>query len=71
MYSPLKRVKTITRREWVLDTPATAKDLADTLFIAQNNMEALGVDLSYDDCYHVTVGDDQIIVYLETSEPTP
>lgn len=66
---PVKQTITSTRHEWVIGVeghPTTAKDFEYGLHVAKGEMAELGVDLGYDDAYHVRAGDgSEVILYVE------
>lgn len=72
MNTPTKTTTTIVRHAWTIgeeSQPTTARDLSDGIFSAQRDMEALGVDLSYDDSYYVRAGDGgEIVLYVDIEE---
>jgi hypothetical protein len=48
-----------------------AKEFTYGINVAQQEMESLGVNMSYDDCYHVRAGDvGEVILYVEIEGPT-
>jgi hypothetical protein len=67
--TPARRTSTITRHEWVIGSgsqPMDAKEFTYGINVAQQEMESLGVNMSYDDCYHVRAGDaGEVILYVE------
>jgi len=65
---PHHRVITVEKHEWVIgdgERELTARQLRDGIFFAQKEMEELGIDVSYDDAYHVRTGDNEVILYVE------
>jgi hypothetical protein len=72
MNLPHKKEILIIRHEWVIgdeySEKTTARDLQDGVRSAENDMKALGVDLSYDNAYHMRAGDGgQIVLFVEIS----
>lgn len=69
---PTKKTVLTARHEWVIGTedhPTTAKDFEFGLTSAKQDMESLGLDLGYDDAYHVRAGDgSEVIVYVEIED---
>lgn len=69
MNTPVRTETRITRYEWTIgeeSEPTTARDLNDGIFVAQKEMQDLGVDLGSDDCYYARAGDGgQIILYVD------
>lgn len=67
---PKHVVKTLERHEWIIgdgDGPMTARMLRDGLYFAQQEMENMGVDISYDDAYMVIADGYQIILRKEVA----
>lgn len=62
MITPRKRTVTVIRHEYLIDSPATQRDLSDTIVQAAQNMEAAGRDPSYDDAITVEAHDDELCV---------
>lgn len=66
------KVKKIVHHEWTIgdeSTPLTYKDLHDGIFLAQEEMKRLGVNLDWDDAYHVKAGDGyEVILYVDIKE---
>lgn len=69
---PKHVVKSVKRHQWIIgdeySDSMTARELRDGLFFAQKDMEAMGVDINYDDAFRVSVGDNQIILSVEVEE---
>ena len=67
---PKHVVKTVTKHQWIIgdeySDSMTARQLRDGIFFAQQDMEELGINTQYDDAYRVEVGDNQIILSVET-----
>lgn len=73
---PQKRIKTVTRIEWVIGGDseyAIARTLRDGIHFAQAEMEQLGIDTDYDDAFRWRAGDGaSIVLYVDIdvdSEP--
>lgn len=62
-------VVVIERHEWVVGTesePADAKTFGFAMSSIHGEMAELGVDLSYDDAYHVRAGDGgEVVFYVD------
>lgn len=56
-----RQTRTKTRHEYVLDSPATGKDIQQVIHHALNDMPA--DRRSFDDAYHVESHDEEIIVW--------
>lgn len=69
MNHPQHKVSTVEHHEWVIGeegTPTTAKDFYDGIYLARNQMEKLGVILSFDDAFFVKAGDGgQVILFVD------
>jgi len=63
MITPRKRTVTVVRHEFAIDSPATQRDVQDTIVQAGQHMAAAGKDPSYDDAIIVEAHDDEIIAY--------
>ena len=65
---PTHVVTTRERHEWTIgdgDGPLTARQLRDGIFFAQQDMEKLNINTSYDDAYEVIADGYQIILRVE------
>lgn len=69
---PKHVVETVKKHKWIIgdeySDSMTARQLRDGIFFAQQEMEELGINTQYDDAYKVEVGDNQIILSVETKE---
>jgi len=69
MNTPKHTKTTIVRHEWTIGesgSPTTARDLSDGIMVAQSDMQALGIDTSYDDAYHVRAGyETEIVLFVD------
>lgn len=66
MDMPTKRVVHSTRHEWRIDSPATRRQVEDALLCAKRDMEGLGIDLHWDDAFHVAAEDEEIVIYHQS-----
>ena len=58
----------VVRHEWSMDSeesPITARDINDLMFQATEAMKALGVNLTYDDSWHIEPRDSKIVIFVE------
>lgn len=63
MITPRSRTVTVIRHELRIDSPATQKDVYDTILQASQHMKAEGRDATYDDAIMVEARDDEIVVH--------
>lgn len=63
MISPDARTVTITRHEFRIPSPATQRDVADTLTQARDHMANSGADATFDDSVLVEAQDDELVFY--------
>lgn len=63
MITPRKRTVTVIRHEYLIPSPATQRDVYDTIAQAAHGMEAAGKDPSYDDVIKVQAYDDELCIY--------
>lgn len=66
---PKKTEKVITRHSWTIGSesePVDAKNFEYGIQSAKRGMADLGVDLSFDNAYYVTVGEgSEVILYVD------
>lgn len=66
-----RKIRT-TRYEWVIgneDGPTDAKNFRFGLHDVYNQMNALGVDLEYDDSFHVRAGEGgEVVLFIDIEE---
>ena len=69
---PTKREIVTTRHEWVIGVESRstdAKDFAYGVHCAEKDMDSLGVNLSFDDAYHVRAGDGgEVILFVDVAD---
>jgi hypothetical protein len=57
-----ERTVTITRHEYVLKSPAPWGEVGKAISAANQAMEAVGKDPSYDDAAHIEARDGEVVV---------
>lgn len=63
-----RRTVTKHRHEYLIDSPATSRDMDELMFVVRKDMENAGRDISYDDAFHVGSHDEQILAYWDEDE---
>ena len=58
-----ERTVTITRHEYVLKSPAPRGEVDKAVAVANQAMEAVGKNPSYDDAAYIEARDDEVVVY--------
>lgn len=69
MITPRKRTVSVVRHEYAIPSPATQRDLTDTLVQASHEMEAAGLHAHADDSLHVMSYDEALVVYWTEEVP--
>ena len=66
-----RRVVKVKRVEYAISVPCDAKELGKALHLIHRRMQEEGRDLTYDDAYHVTANEEEIVLSYTVEEITP
>lgn len=66
---PAYRTVKRTRHEWAIPVPCDAKTFELGIHHAKREAQALGLQMTSDDAYFVTVTDDEVVIYIEVEKP--
>lgn len=68
MVTITRRTVTKHRHEYLIDAPATCRDMDELMLVVRQDMKTAGRDIRFDDAFHVEPHEEQILAYWDEDE---